>query len=916
MKQIRMNTITFGALVVALLALVSSVSATRDLAHRQRQNPGPGGPQPTPAPITIDQIVHNVGNIRTTVNNNGYIGGYRYYHLPSGEWPRNSGHDYIGELKYWMGGVTPSGDTLVDNTWDEFQGLTSLVSGAEDYKIFLSTDTNRYFQFDRADTIGLGRGNPAQGWRVWNPDSADYVYTQNFNVQDSTYYPGGPQALQVSNLRFGDAAGGTAHMGLEVTHTMLQWNYCYNEDFTFVLLEIANKSTTDYHDFAFGLYVDLDIGGPDGTGENGRLDDIVQYDTTENLAWNIERDGYDPGWGASVTTGIMGTKLLETPDNIGMTGLRTGEWEQVPSDGPVDDIPRFELISAPGFDAPIPPADQYYIQCTRGIDLPVGKTVRVVYALVAGEDETDFRANAARAQSLYDKNYVGPQPPATPTLAVRQGDRKTYLSWNDAAETSVDPLSGTEDFSGYKLYRSNDMGRTWGRVNNKTNNSCMTTDYFPVTTFRVDAPGDPIPRSYIDTGLYNDVEYWYCLSAFDHGDTTVPVDVLQNGFGVPGVVTNVVRVVPSPDPAGYYAAAATVRHNYTGSFAPSDGTVFPVVFDRGSLQGADYEVTFEDTDRQTFWHLLNSTTGDTVLSHQVRTEGDPDFYGVAEGLRVVVRDGDRMPRSFGQTDFVGGDTTLRMGEFWGEALPILPPADGYNLTNGSRMFRPSYELRYSTDSTIAPSILEYLIGPGPLYRIPFEIWNVQSGQRVSASVYDANWDGVWSPDEAIVIVNYPYDTMQDLTSVAFPVCYSWMFNFDASTFDPFAGDVYTIEGAPLNGPQDNFTFRVDGINAAAAKVDLKKIKVSPDPLYVRYSSMAERTDGYSTLAFHNLPGECTIRIYTLAGDLVSTIAHTNGTGTEFWHLMSANQQQVASGIYLYHVDSPYGERLGRFAVIK
>ena len=141
MKQLRKNRVACGAVVV-LLVLVSSVSAIKDAAHRPPQNPGPGSPQPTPSPITIDQIIHNVGNITTTVDNMGYIGGYRYYNLPSGEWPRNSGHNYIGELKYWMGGVTPVGDTLVDNTWDEFQGLTSLVSGTEDYKIFISTDTS------------------------------------------------------------------------------------------------------------------------------------------------------------------------------------------------------------------------------------------------------------------------------------------------------------------------------------------------------------------------------------------------------------------------------------------------------------------------------------------------------------------------------------------------------------------------------------------------------------------------------------------------------------------------------------------------------------------------------------------------------------------------------------------------------
>jgi hypothetical protein len=50
--------------------------------------------------------------------------------------------------------------------------------------------------------------------------------------------------------------------------------------------------------------------------------------------------------------------------------------------------------------------------------------------------------------------------------------------------------------------------------------------------------------------------------------------------------------------------------------------------------------------------------------------------------------------------------------------------------------------------------------------------------------------------------------------------------------------------------------------------------------------------------------------------LVKTIEHNDGTGVVRWDALSGDAQQVASGIYIYHVDSPYGERLGRFAIIK
>jgi hypothetical protein len=299
------------------------------------------GPERFPSPVTVDQIIHNQGNIITTVDNWGYVGGYSYYGLPSGEWPRNSGRDYIAEIRYWMGAITSTGDTLVANTYDDFQSIPSLVTGVLQNRILLSTDTTRYYDYDLADTTGVGYGNPALGWRVWSAAQDAWVYTQNYSPIDSLFFEGGPVSIQESHYRFGDAATGSSLLGLEITHTALQWNYCYNEDFMFCILEITNTSAEDYTDFAFGLYVDMDIGGPDGSGENGRLGDLVASDSTENLAWIYDEDGYDPGWGRLVTTGVMGTKYLETPDSIGMTAFRSGDWALLPDDDPG----RYDLMN-------------------------------------------------------------------------------------------------------------------------------------------------------------------------------------------------------------------------------------------------------------------------------------------------------------------------------------------------------------------------------------------------------------------------------------------------------------------------------------------------------------------------------------------------------------------------------------------
>lgn len=869
-----------------------------------------GGPQPMPQPATVDQITHNKGNIITTIDNWGYIGGYSYYGLPSGEWPRNSGHDYLAEIRYWMGAVAAGDDTLVANTYDDFQAIEALSSADNPYQILLSTDTTRYYDYNPSDTVGLGIGHPAYGWRIWSDSLSDWVYNRVYAPLDSIFLSGGPTSLQESHYRFNDAASGSSLLGLEMTQTVLQWNYCYNEDFLFVILEIANTSTQDYNDFAFGIYIDIDVGGPDGTGENGRLEDLVAFDSTENLAWIYDNIGTDPGWGPTVRTGIMGTKLLETPDDIGMTAFRTDDWAYLPDDDPG----RFALINSAQFDGSLPPTDQFYLQCVRGIDLTAGKTVRVVYALIAGADEEEFRNNASLAQQLYDNYFVGPQPPPTPRLVARAANQKVYLHWDDTSEVSLDPLSGTNDFVGYKLYRSDNQGKTWGVPNFQTNNNCLDIDYSTLALYTVNTPGDPIPRSFIDVDLYNGVEYWYCLVAFDAGDTVAGVDALQSGFGIAGEVSNVIAATPANDPAGFYDAAGTVTHEYAGSELPSEGEVIPVVFDEDALQGAQYCVVFEDRSEQTYWHLINETTGDTVLVDQTKTNDSPDFYEVVQGLRVVVKDGDHSPRSYGQTAFAGGDTTLVMGAFYGPAIPYFTWDD--NDVFGNAHFRSTFELRYTGDSTLSSWVLDGFYGTDYSYWVDFEVWNTSTNQRVSLAIYDIADDGEWDPGDPLTIVNYPYDSTATVTPDAFPYCYSWMFGFDETVYNPVVGDVFTMQGAPLNGPDDNFAFKVDGVNAATAAVNLKDIRVVPNPYFAHYSAMVETGEGESVVEFQKIPDRCTIRIYTLAGDLVTTISHNDGTGAARWDLLSERGLLVASGIYIYHVESPYGEHLGRFAIIK
>jgi len=71
--------------------------------------------------------------------------------------------------------------------------------------------------------------------------------------------------------------------------------------------------------------------------------------------------------------------------------------------------------------------------------------------------------------------------------------------------------------------------------------------------------------------------------------------------------------------------------------------------------------------------------------------------------------------------------------------------------------------------------------------------------------------------------------------------------------------------------------------------------------------------------FMGLPrARCTIRIYTVAGDLVAQLEHDGrgGDGQAPWNLISRNGQDVESGIYLFTVESEVGKTVGRFVIIR
>jgi hypothetical protein len=106
------------------------------------------------------------------------------------------------------------------------------------------------------------------------------------------------------------------------------------------------------------------------------------------------------------------------------------------------------------------------------------------------------------------------------------------------------------------------------------------------------------------------------------------------------------------------------------------------------------------------------------------------------------------------------------------------------------------------------------------------------------------------------------------------------------------------------------------------------VKVVPNP-YLIHNEWEQRRFPRK-LKFINLPSDCTIRIFNLNGELVKTLVHhhtfvpaegqqeviNDAGGDQWWDLLSENRQLIASGIYIYHVQSDVGEQISKFIVIR
>ncbi|MEE9450822.1 MAG: hypothetical protein V3V72_12300, partial [Ignavibacteriaceae bacterium] len=455
-------------------------------------------------------------------------------------------------------------------------------------------------------------------------------------------------------------------------------------------------------------YINLIDSNPEDEHTNGDFVYIWDINNTKDGAW--ENDPTDMG--------IVGLNILETPQDSGVTDFhyfnrevapKTDEqmWAIISSnpDDPNLQLPgaffhganrridethpdSLELYFPEG--API----NYFIM-TGPISLQPGETVVSSVAIVMGSsgsvpfdaDTTDLMNNMRVTQQMYERGYQGSGPPKTPVVKGTAYDKQVRIVWDSDAENSKDNLTGKYDFEGYKIYRSDDLGKTWGTP--ITDHYGTVIGYKPIKIFDLidgikgldpafnQSLGDDtgLKHSFTDDNLINGIDYWYCVTSYDMGNQ-IPDSLeqsYQSALGHSTMESHTVSVIPGVLPQNYSDPFYDPELNPEGSIPPIGGVCEGVVkldiIQPDSITGDDYLITFVDSTLEVIGadtnyvlgfnlYRISAETNDTtiLLDHHLFSNETEDNLPVTDGFRLVVLN-TPSGASFADWTLVNGDTS-------------------------------------------------------------------------------------------------------------------------------------------------------------------------------------------------------------------------------------------------------------------
>jgi hypothetical protein len=822
----------------------------------------------------VSVAVHNINNVNLTVTNIGQFGlGYLGVQsdplsgnqAPSCYFPTNSQIEHLYVGGFWIGAIVGR-DTLVSIGVDDYYNVVEFWPAPYPYGEieYRSIEPSHYFYHPEAKS------------------EQDIIAVYADTLTDASY---------VSTDRY----DGRPHrpLNIEVIQRSYAWSYSYASDFLLFDYSIKNIGRRDLDKVYMAIYVDGDVHHESNFGSGGYEDDICgfrvdhpvespcDFRDTINVAYIMDNDG-DPDESGNFTTtscrSVAGVRVVRTPSdsleysfNWWITNYSSAALDFGPRKTGTPEHPFRDMSGVLG--TPLGDRNKYYIMQNKEFDYDQMFTAKDHTAggwLPPPASATDY-ANGFDARFLLSFGPFNLSPGEVLPVSFAYICAAAFHAEPDNFKNLFNPLQ-PETFYNSLNFDSMAYNSRWAS--------------FIYDNPNYDSNGDKYFGKYriccLDTTLEINDQVFPPETTIIYGscDTT-----WYEGDGVPDFV----GAQPPPAPV--------LR-------------VFP-------------EVDYLNRGR-----LIIRWNGFASEMTPDRFSGDLDF----EGFRVMYSMTPRMQdfvllNTYDREDY-NRWTYVRNHQAW-ELLDIP-----FTMDQLKAMYRDGFDpLVHSVDN---PLWVSNPSGEDSIFYFTRQDWNQSNlldtffihkvfPDQPFPTVLDLDSAALYYPEELTEDGQFKYFEYKYILRDLLP---SLMYYVTVTAFDygsPRSG-LTSLESSPLI----NMVAEYPQNSAPMVEEKGLDVIVYPNPYRIDANYRAMGLEGAVNVSlppertraihFANLPHKCTIRIFTLDGDLVRQIEHDVPPGDpramhETWDLITRNTQAIVSGIYYYSVESAMGNQLGKIVII-
>ena len=861
--------LAIARLAIILLITLSGVDAreinpkTACLEHSR--------PKPKSAAVPVVEYgVHKRGNIQLAIANNGTFGTrgrsipdpLTGMGVPSCIFPKNSNLVYLWVAAIWAGAIKGN-DTLVSVGDEDFYVTTEFWPEVKPF------GNIRYESID--------------------PNSRFYTTTARSEEDIICEYT---DTLTDDGFTGMDNTDNRPHkpLGIKVTQRSMAWSYSYADDFILFDYRVKNIDTKLLQDVYLGIWLDGDVWHTDNQNPAHWSDDMVgflhSYPAPEgcgfidtiNVAYHTDNDG-DPisgAWDEKSVPHAVGVRVVRTPSEEPEYSFNW--WVTSDGDLSLDFGPRKQGTTedpwryfGPRLGTPVGDANKYYVLSHPEFDYDqyfVARNHSLDGWLPPPENAEDIaKGYDCRYMLSFGPFDIHPGQELPVSFAWLGGtflhtDPGNFERLWDANQPEI--FYSSLDHSGLA---ANSRWASW-----VYDNPGVDTDgdgYFGKVRI---CNTDSIVMD-VDTTI-NDQDTTITVVEYTASDT-----MFYEGDGIPDFKG---AGPPPPPEISIIPSTSSLLVRFNGLLSETTPDIFSRIID---FEG--YRVYISRDDRLSSFSVLASYDID-----------DYNKYVYVKGEYVLLE----IPFSLDSLRCLYADSCND---------PTFYPDD---FTHSNQFTHPDFP-----ESTFIFAAQDYnvsILGEQTPIRKCFP-----DQPYPSTLIPDSAQQSELTEDGKLKYFEYEMTIDGLLPTVPYFI------NVTAFDFGSPIADLPAMESSVINGAQMAYAL------TSAEEVDSDGLEayVYPNPYrtdasYVNRGlesrqNRTEAPDRAHRIHFANLPAKCTIRIFTLDGDMVRELYHdmdpSDPTSShEEWNLITRNTQLAVTGLYYFVVESDKRTQIGKFAILR